>query len=255
MSLPKLWSLHHILLLSVFTGAANGYHNYRWPQCIYSSSDFSDMVFLDSYYFNKYLYVQFNSTVGRFVGFTEFGVRTAENWNKDPAIIQQLKAKVDTFCKPNAELYKTAIHDKAVAPVVKLSLVKQGDSRHPSLLMCSAYDFYPEKIKVSWLRDGAVVTSDVTSTEKMANGDWYHQIHTELEYTPKAGEKISCMVEHAGFKKPMIYDWNPPLPEFEWNGPLLFTAGAAGLMLGIITAAAGFIYYKSTSTDEILVLH
>ncbi len=96
----------------------------------------------------------------------------------------------------------------SVAPVVKLSLVKQGDSRHPSLLMCSAYDFYPEKIKVSWLRDGVVVTSDVTSTEKMPNGDWYHQIHTELEYTPKAGEKISCMVEHAGFKKPMIYDWS-----------------------------------------------
>lgn len=93
--------------------SANGYYNYRWPQCIYSSSDFSDMVFLMDFYFNKYLYVQFNSTVGRFVGFTEFGVRTAENWNKDPAIIQQLKAEVDTFCKPNAELYKTAIHDKA----------------------------------------------------------------------------------------------------------------------------------------------
>ncbi|RXN32650.1 H-2 class II histocompatibility E-S beta chain-like protein [Labeo rohita] len=96
----------------------------------------------------------------------------------------------------------------AVAPVVKLSLVKRGDSRHPSLLMCSAYDFYPEKIKVSWLRDGVVVTSDVTSTEKMPNGDWYYQIHTELEYIPKAGEKISCMVEHAGFEKPMIYDWS-----------------------------------------------
>ncbi len=56
--------------------------------------------------------------------------------------------------------------------------------------------------------DGVVVTSDVTSTEKMPNGDWYHQIHTELEYTPKAGKKISCMVEHAGFQKPMIYDWS-----------------------------------------------
>ncbi|KAL0185464.1 hypothetical protein M9458_021161, partial [Cirrhinus mrigala] len=90
---------------------------------------------------------------------------------------------------------------------VKLSLVKQGDSRHPSLLMCSAYDFYPDQIKVSWLRDGVVVTSDVTSTEKMPNGDWYYQIHTELEYIPKAEEKISCMVEHVGFVKPMIYDW------------------------------------------------
>uniref|UniRef100_A0A673JK65 MHC class II beta chain N-terminal domain-containing protein n=1 Tax=Sinocyclocheilus rhinocerous TaxID=307959 RepID=A0A673JK65_9TELE len=116
---------------------ANGYYNYHWPQCIYSSSDFSDMVFLDGYYFNKYLYVQFNSTVGEFVGFTEVGVRTAENLNKDTALLQQLKAEVERVCKHNAVLYKTAIHDKAVAPQVKLSLVKQGDSRHPSLLMCS----------------------------------------------------------------------------------------------------------------------
>ncbi len=47
------------------------------------------------------------------MGFTEVGVKTAENFNKNPAILQQLKAEVDTFCKPNAELYKTAIHDKA----------------------------------------------------------------------------------------------------------------------------------------------
>ncbi|KAK2907374.1 hypothetical protein Q8A67_006359 [Cirrhinus molitorella] len=247
MSLPKLWSFHHILMLSVFTGAAKGYYFHHWSQCIYSYSDFSDMVFLDGFYFNKYLHVQFNSTVGEFVGFTEIGVRDAENWNKDPNILQQYRAEVDTFCKHDAELYGTAVHDKAVAPVVKLSLVKKGDSRRPSLLMCSAYDFYPEQIKVSWLRNGALVT-DVTSTEKMPNGDWYYQIHTELEYIPKAGEKISCMVEHAGFSKPMIYDWNPPpVSEFEWSAPLLFTVGVAALMLGIIIAAAGFIYYKSKS--------
>lgn len=71
------------------------------------------MVFLMDFYFNKYLYVQFNSTVGEFVGFTEVGVKFAENFNKDPAYLQQLKAQVDRFCKPNAELYKTSIHDKA----------------------------------------------------------------------------------------------------------------------------------------------
>ncbi len=93
--------------------SANGYYNYHWSQCIYSSSDFSDMVLLIDYSFNKYLYVQYNSTVGKFVGFTEFGVKAAENWNKNPAYLQQLKAEVDTFCRHNAELYKTAIHDKA----------------------------------------------------------------------------------------------------------------------------------------------
>jgi len=94
-----------------------------------------------------------------------------------------------------------------VKPNVKLSSVKRAGGRHPAVLMCSAYEFYPQHIKVSWLRDGKEVTSDVTSTMEMADGDWYYQIHSELEYTPKSGEKISCVVEHASFNKPMIYDW------------------------------------------------
>ncbi|KTF74258.1 hypothetical protein cypCar_00044678 [Cyprinus carpio] len=35
--------------------------------------------------------------------------------------------------------------------------------------MCSAYEFYPPHIKVSWLRDGKPVTSEVTSTMEMAD--------------------------------------------------------------------------------------
>uniref|UniRef100_A0AAY5EW74 Ig-like domain-containing protein n=1 Tax=Electrophorus electricus TaxID=8005 RepID=A0AAY5EW74_ELEEL len=70
--------------------------------------------------------------------------------------------------------------------------------------MTCAYNFYPKKIKVSWLRDGEPVTSDVTATEELADGDWYYQIHSHLEYTPKSGEKISCVVEHASFQKPMV---------------------------------------------------
>ncbi|KAJ8331980.1 hypothetical protein SKAU_G00430380, partial [Synaphobranchus kaupii] len=64
------------------------------------------------------------------------------------------------------------------------------------MLACYAYDFYPRGIKMTWLRDGVEVTSDVTSTEELANGNWYYQMHSYLEYTPKSGETISCKVEH-----------------------------------------------------------
>ncbi len=57
------------------------------------------------------------------------------------------------------------------------------------------------------MKDDKPVKSDVTSTEEMPNGDWYYQIHSHLEYTPKSGEKISCMVDHAGLTKPIIVDW------------------------------------------------
>ncbi|XP_057213190.1 SMH class II histocompatibility antigen, beta-1 chain [Triplophysa rosa] len=91
------------------------------------------------------------------------------------------------------------------------------------------------------LRDDEVMNSDVTSTEEMADGDWYYQIHSHLEYFPKPGEKITCVVEHASSNKPMIYHWNSSLPESERNKII---TGAAGFVLGIIMAIGGLIYKR-----------
>uniref|UniRef100_A0A8C1S3P1 MHC class II beta chain-like n=1 Tax=Cyprinus carpio TaxID=7962 RepID=A0A8C1S3P1_CYPCA len=252
MSLLKLFNCHLIFTVSVFTLAesANEYFTTRWSRCFYSSPDLSDMVYINSYYFNKYLLTQFNSTLGRFVGFSEYGMRVAEYWNNDTSILQRQRGEADGFCKYNAQNYDSAIRSKAVKPKVKLSSVTQTGGGHPAVLMCSAYEFYPQHIKVSWLRNGEEVTSDVTSNMEMADGDWYYQIHSELEYSPKTGEKISCMVEHASFSKPMIYDWDPSLPESERNK---IAIGASGLVLGIILAVAGLIYYKKKSEGRILV--
>ncbi len=56
--------------------------------------------------------LRLNSTVGMFEGFSDFGIRTAELWNNNTAILQQTRAKVDTYCKPNAEVFEAAIHSK-----------------------------------------------------------------------------------------------------------------------------------------------
>uniref|UniRef100_A0A8C2INM1 Ig-like domain-containing protein n=1 Tax=Cyprinus carpio TaxID=7962 RepID=A0A8C2INM1_CYPCA len=245
----NLLNFQHILMLSVFTGTANGYYFHTWKQCIYSSPDLSDMEFIEGFYFNKYPVIKFNSTVGMFEGFSDLGIKTAELWNNDTAVLQQFKASVDTYCKPNAKPYEAAIYRKKERPTVKLSSVMPGDSTHPALVKCSAYNFYPQPIKVYWLKDGVQVNSDVTSTEELPNGDWYYQIHTMLEYTPKSAEKISCVVEHASFTRPMIYDWTPPAPEFEWDIQLLFIIESAALLLGIIIAAAGYMYFKIKTSE------
>ncbi|XP_039528508.1 H-2 class II histocompatibility antigen, E-S beta chain-like isoform X1 [Pimephales promelas] len=253
MSLQKLLCYHLIWTLAAFlvVESANVYYRYRLSRCIYSSSNISDMVYFNSYYFNTFLFIQFDSTLGRFVGFNEFGMKLAESWNRGP-LVHKERAVVDWYCKGNAQVFDSAICEKSVKPQVKLSSVTQAGGNHPAVLMCSAYEFYPPHIKVSWLRDGKLMTSEVTSTMEMADGDWYYQIHSELEYTPKSGEKISCVVEHASFHKPMIYDWDPSLPESERNK---IAIGSSGLVLGIIIAAAGLIYYKKKSTGRILVPH
>ncbi|KAL7827133.1 hypothetical protein SRHO_G00328510 [Serrasalmus rhombeus] len=235
-----------VLTLSIRT---DGYNWYRVGKCISSSSDLTELVFIDTYYFNKNPVVQFNSTVGKFIGYTEFGVQSAEMFNKGP-VVQRARAALERYCKPNLKPDYSVILDKAVKPKVELTSEQMASDGHPALLMCSAYNFYPPAIDVYWLRDGQKVTSDMISTEEMADGDWFYQVHSHLEYTPTSGEKISCVVEHASSKEPIIYHWDPSLPESERNK---IAIGASGLVLGIILSASGFIYYKKKSSGRILV--
>lgn len=94
-----------------------------------------------------------------------------------------------------------------VEPYVWLRSVKSEYSQHSHMLICSAFDFYPKQIKLTWLRDGKEDTSDVTCTDELPNGNWLYQLHTYLEFTPKPGEQISCMVEHASLREPKLYNW------------------------------------------------
>nr|AET71198.1 MHC class II antigen [Oreochromis niloticus] len=237
-------------LLFISLSTADGFMNYVVGRCDFNSTDPKDIQFINSYYYNMMEVVRFDSNVGEYVGYTEFGVKNAEAWNKDQGRLATMRAQKETVCVPNIGVWNSNILSKSAPPTVKLHSTKPLSSHHPAMLVCSVYDFYPSKIRVSWHRNGEEVTSDVTSTEEMADGDWYYQTHSHLEYTPKSGEKISCKVEHASLEKPLITDWDPSMPESERNK---LAIGASGLILGLILSLAGFIYYKRKARGRILV--
>ncbi|XP_046880910.1 HLA class II histocompatibility antigen, DQ beta 1 chain-like [Hypomesus transpacificus] len=243
MSWSTIFFICMALVLS--TQTADGYKYYRSARCVYSD-DLHDMEFIDSYVFNKVEYIRFNSTVGLYVGLTEHGIYNADLWNKGPIVAQE-KTQLEGYCKHNAANEYSNILDKHVKPSVpRLSSGTPSSGRHPAMLMCSAYDYYPKQIRVTWIRDGQEVTSDVTSTEELVDGDWYYQIHSQLEYMPKSGEKISCMVEHASLDKPIVEHWDPSLPESEKSK---IAIGASGLVLGLVLSLAGLIYYQRKKSN------
>uniref|UniRef100_A0A3P9CYT3 H-2 class II histocompatibility antigen, E-S beta chain-like n=1 Tax=Maylandia zebra TaxID=106582 RepID=A0A3P9CYT3_9CICH len=194
-------------LLFISLSTADGFLEYTMDRCVFNSTDPKDIEFIRSYYFNKVEDVRFSSSVGEYVGYTEPGLKYAENWNKDQGQLAAMRAAKETYCKTNVGLNYQTVITQSPPPTVKLRSMTPLSSQHPAMLVCSVYDFYPSEIKVSWLRDGKEVSSDVTSTEEMADGDWYYQTHSHLEYTHRSGEKISCVVEHASLEKPLITDW------------------------------------------------
>ncbi|XP_062398417.1 H-2 class II histocompatibility antigen, E-S beta chain-like isoform X2 [Sardina pilchardus] len=233
-----------VIILATLSGAHgdDGYYSSSVDQCRFSSRDLRDLEYIKSYWFNKDPYMVFNSTVGKFVGYTAYGVYNAERFNSNPGILAQMRAEKDRYCKPNAQITIDNILAKAAEPEMMLKLTRASSGGQPAVLICSAYSFYPTPIRMTWYRDGQEVTGEVVSSEELADGDWYYQMHSHLEFTPKSGEKISCVVEHSSLKEPKELVWEPSMSRAE---RYMVAMGVAEMVLGLSFAAAGFIYYKS----------
>lgn len=166
----------------------------------------------------------------------------------------------------------------SVKPEVTVSsLVVSEPQSLSAMLLCSAYDYHPKGIKVLWLRDGEVVTEGVSSTEELSDGDWYYQTHSYLQYTPRPGENISCVVQHESLTRPLIITWGENrsslllfftnnqtqhfskasifhvtfterhLPEDQRNKLII---GIFLMVLGIVLAVVGFLYYMLRSKGQ-----
>ncbi|XP_064813202.1 rano class II histocompatibility antigen, A beta chain-like, partial [Oncorhynchus masou masou] len=213
--------------------------------CYYRGEDPHDVEYIWRAISDLAKVMEYNSTLNRFTGYTPIGIHKAEQCNADLVVLASFQTPLHFFCKHYGNSILLYYFPLSVEPSVHLrSMTPHGD-RHPSMLTYSAYEFYPKQIRVTWLRNGQEVTSNMTSSEELVNGDWHYQIHSYLEYTPTPGEKISCMVEPTSFTEPKILHWDMSLPESERSK---IAIGASGLVLGVVFAAAGLFYYNRRKT-------
>ena len=90
----------------------DGYCQYRWIRCYSNSMSLTDMVFVESYFYNKMEFLVFNSTVGRYVGYSDYGKALAREKNEDEHLLPYERGSVDRLCKVNALVYKSHGMDK-----------------------------------------------------------------------------------------------------------------------------------------------
>ncbi|XP_014823044.1 PREDICTED: rano class II histocompatibility antigen, A beta chain-like isoform X2 [Poecilia mexicana] len=211
--------------------------------CSFNGPNFDKVEYILTTSFNKQKMMEYNSTRGNWIGFTDFSIAISNYWNKVPYHKIQRLVEMKLICYENINTIQT-IGNLSTTPSMRLKSVKQPDGRHPAMLVCSAYNFYPKLIKITWLRNDQEVTEGVSNTDAIPVGELYYQFHSYLEYTPTSGEKISCMVEHVTLSEPRIIVWNDSLPEGEKNK---IVVGLSGLILGLVIFISGFIYHRKKS--------
>ncbi|XP_023253258.1 HLA class II histocompatibility antigen, DRB1-3 chain-like [Seriola lalandi dorsalis] len=188
-------------LLFIAASTADGFREYVVSRCEFNSSDPNDITYIYSMFYNKLEYARFDSRVGKFVGYTEFGVKNAERWNNGPDLVQRRNQK-ERYCVNNVGIdYQVALTKSETKGM---------------------------RVKVE---------------EYFPDLQLFHD-------SVRSGEKISCVVEHASLKEPLVTDWDPSMPESERNK---IAIGASGLILGLILSLAGFIYYRRKARGRILV--
>uniref|UniRef100_A0A3Q1JR53 Ig-like domain-containing protein n=1 Tax=Anabas testudineus TaxID=64144 RepID=A0A3Q1JR53_ANATE len=233
------------LLSSVFT-----YENFAQVEgcCIFNGQDsLKDVEYIIENKFNRKLTIEYNSTRGNWTGFTPLAIEKANGWNSDPddAILRAFEKKI--LCTDNKDFVRITGVLTSV-PTIKIKSVQQSNGRDPAMLVCTAYNFYPKKILVTWLRNDQEVMSGVSCSDVLPDGNWYYQVHSYLEYIPFPPEKITCMVEHLSLSEPVLHVWDPSLPMPE---RIKIALGLCGLVLGFVIVSTGFFYYKKESAAYI----
>uniref|UniRef100_A0A8C6V584 Ig-like domain-containing protein n=1 Tax=Neogobius melanostomus TaxID=47308 RepID=A0A8C6V584_9GOBI len=222
---------------------ADAHYMYGFENCQFSSEDEHESMFFGYVYYNKQLIVSYNSTEGKFTSYTEKTKEIVNGLNKNQHLLNEMKHAHD-------DLYFTWLTGLKSPRIMAISLPQGSKIHQPGIIICSAYNFYPKPITLTWLRNGEEVTSEVISTDEMSDGNWLYQKHSYLEYIPTPTDTIECMVEHASLPTPELYKWGRTVPKSRKNKIIV---GTAGLLLGLAFTTIGVIYYKKHTKGHVLV--
>ncbi|XP_037553304.1 H-2 class II histocompatibility antigen, I-E beta chain-like, partial [Nematolebias whitei] len=99
------------LLLFITVWPADGFMEYVLDRCVFSSPELKDIEYIYSMYYDKKEYVRFNSSVGHFVGYTEYGINNAQRWNSGSEVVVRRAQK--EICVSHVDAFYPAVLTKS----------------------------------------------------------------------------------------------------------------------------------------------
>ncbi|XP_066499308.1 H-2 class II histocompatibility antigen, E-S beta chain-like [Hoplias malabaricus] len=227
------------VFFSVLPAAVQGHYVFYSVEC-QTLGSLENIEVLSEVIYNKDVSLKYNSTENRVTANSAYGEKWARELNNQSDWLLSEADKIISYCRKYRTIM-TALN-KTVQPEVTMKSLRSVKGEGLSMLMCSAYGFYPSRITLTWLQDGQEVTQDVVSTQEMADGDWLYQVHSQLDIALKPGQSITCRVEHPSFPRPALFNWTQGHQSLSDRDKV--AVGAMGALLGGLLTFTGLIYYK-----------
>ena len=82
-------------------------------KCEFNSTNPNDIEFTRSVYFNKVPFAVFSSSVGKFVGYSPFGLFQAEYFNNQTAYVEQMRGAKQRYCQRNIQGWYRDVLEKS----------------------------------------------------------------------------------------------------------------------------------------------
>ncbi|XP_051899704.1 RLA class II histocompatibility antigen, DP beta chain-like [Pristis pectinata] len=194
-------------------------------------------VYYDVYNHEKIFYFDFAQK--KFVAVKGWMQGNVDRWNKDGSAEAKYQGGI-RMCENNIPIHEEWVLTRKVEPEITVRpKVSPSHSGQSALLTCHVTGFYPPHIKLTWLKNGAPVTTRAISTDLLSDGDWTYQVEELLQYHPVSGDKYTCQVEHISLRGPKTVDWEvQSSPESERTKIIV---GALGFVFGLLILLAGVI--------------
>ncbi|KAL8213562.1 UNVERIFIED_CONTAM: hypothetical protein K2H54_066820 [Gekko kuhli] len=216
-------------------------------ECHYANGTRGEVRFLDRYFWDRQEFVQFDSRRGTFEAVTELGEPAAQFWNSRKEYLDKDRSAVDFLCRHNYRVYEHFFTTRKVEPTVKISPTKGDPLAHHTLLVCTAAGYYPQEVKIKWLKNGQEQTAGVGYADELQNADWTYQYQVMLETLPQRGDIYTCQVEHSSLKEPITVQWEPQTSN---SARTKVWTGAVGAVLGLVFVAVGLSLYLKSRKDH-----
>ncbi|XP_072420668.1 SLA class II histocompatibility antigen, DQ haplotype C beta chain-like [Chiloscyllium punctatum] len=173
----------------------------------------------------------------RYVAVQPFLRAEVDRRNSDPDYVATVPNRVESVCdeiKQAAELSNLTL--ERVAPTSVRAFIEER--RGQRVLLCEVRNFAPAEVKVSWLRDGAVITDGLETVSVVPQRNQAFQARSYLTLSGHVDGSYSCQVEHQALGRKLLV----PL-EHTWT----ITSETALTIIGAVLGLLGLSFALVTT--------